>query len=643
MTFTKKAQLELSERIRHIQGGKSIHVSTFHSLTYQYMKKATSIKNVEFVDLEKAMNAIKKELSAEMFAEKSAETLAITFGSWLKALEDSEPQNEPLKSLYAELIKRLDGSSLWPVLKKPWSNFDVLMYRFVKDLLNNPELRKEYMERYDFVLVDEYQDNTLTQEIIARLLAGPRQNLFAVGDDDQVIYSFAGSDPTRILQAADRYPSLQTIVLQNNYRSHPHIVETARTLIRYNQTRTTKQMIPKTKQIDDGGVFPMPCNDGNHEAEFVLQEVQKLRSQNVVGEQIAILCRSRLSGTRTLKMLYDNDIPLWVKDTGAQPISMHPLFREASLCLEALNEPTANDTVRRLWLVDKIRPSYVKIRVNKIQEYLAGNNDALKKLRSFLYYLEKQNTVAARALQQWLTAVENGRKAVSEGKSLIEIAQAISCHFTFVNHHISATQSQSSEATDERKIQEIWASFLDRLSDQSDLKELTKKIETAIDKENRVWKDAYRRHAERLKKKSGTRSTEARGQDEGLPEEVRVFTIHASKGGEFDHVFLVGADQNTTPSQQALNETENKIEVLEEERRIFYIAMTRAKFRLHITWAGVASPFLEQALPIGSALANNKTWLHLWKVQEKAERLVADIEAALLVVQGDYPAPRIGH
>lgn len=624
LTFTRKARAEMEERMRDLGG---VEVRTFHALALTHVRPQLPMAP-RFLSAGQKFTLARERVSGREEASSvdlQAALLAVSLR--LKRLEmpSSRPESA-VDQLFADWVRYCTGRELLPGVQQPQMDFDALIYRFALDLLEDAAVRQAYQQKYDFVLVDEYQDNSLVQEVIARVLAGPGQNFFAVGDDDQSIYRFAGADVGRILTTGDRYPGLRKIVLQHNYRSHGHVVESARALIRHNVTRVDKQMMPRPESVgtsDDGGVFLSPHPSRSAEAHAVTQEVQRLLHAGVPAHEIALLCRTRRSGAKALAALLAAGVPVWARASNdEQGRSESWVLRKTVAVVEALALPTAGDAIRRLWIEESVRPDGVPLRQSTLAEICSHRENTVGELREFSRRLGAQGKQAARsALDRYLEAVESGRAALRRGVPLAEVAQEFRNRHDFCAPRLQLSLRKASKGTTESELAGDWADTLMRLQDERDPKGLGQRIKEETAVEGQVWRMAEEMHVRRAEA-AGVAHGEAA--DTGLEDEIRAFTIHAAKGGEFDSVLLVGVAERTCPHARVLAESEGKHAkeaALEEERRVFYVGVTRAKRRLVVTWSGDASPFVKETWPSTSALANPGLWRRLWR----AEHTVADM------------------
>ena len=408
----------------------------------------------------------------------------------------------------------------------------VLCYELFR---SRPDVLAQWQKKFRYVLIDEFQDINRIQYDVIRMLAQPENNLFVVGDDDQAIYGFRGADSELMLGFGKDFPNAKQILLGMNYRSTANIVQNSLKLIENNVERYSK----KLEANREGGscLHIQEVKDPVEEAEYVLEEIQKCKENGIKEEEIAILFRVHTDARAVVEAMVERKIPFQMKE--------HlPNIYEHFIAKDIMAYFRLATGARR-------RQDFLQV-MNRPKRYLgrdsvSGSQVSFEDMRKF--YCDKDWMIDRIDQFEWdvkmlmkmapYAAIQYIRKRIGYDDFLKEYA------FT---HQIN----------------------------RSDLNEVLAEIEEAAKAFSSVeeWFAHVEEYTETLKVKEKERNRPRSG--------VRLMTIHASKGLEFRQVFLIAANEGRIPYQKAKTDKE-----IEEERRLFYVAMTRAKDFLKICYVKI--------------------------------------------------------
>ena len=414
-------------------------------------------------------------------------------------------------------------------------DFDDMLVLCYELFRARPDVLAQWQKKFRYVLIDEFQDINRIQYDVIRMLAQPENNLFVVGDDDQAIYGFRGADSELMLGFGKDFPDAKQILLGMNYRSTANIVQNSLKLIENNVERYSK----KLEANREGGscLHIQEVKDPVEEAEYVLEEIQKCKENGIKEEEIAILFRVHTDARAVVEAMVERKIPFQMKEH-LPNIYEHFIAKDIMAYF-------------RLATGARHRQDFLQI-MNRPKRYLgrdsvAGAKASFEDMRKF--YCDKDWMIDRIDQFEWdvkmlmkmapYAAIQYIRKRIGYDDFLKEYA------FT---HQIN----------------------------RSDLNEVLAEIEEAVKASSSVeeWFAHVEEYTETLKVKEKERNRPRPG--------VRLMTIHASKGLEFKQVFLIAANEGRIPYQKAKTDKE-----IEEERRLFYVAMTRAKDFLKICYVKI--------------------------------------------------------
>ena len=561
ITFTNKATNEMKERLQSYidVNVKSITINTFHSLCAHILRQDIEAlgysKSFTIVDEEDQLKVIGDILKEEGYDKKQARAVqkGISYAKCFN-IKPNDPFINRIYNKYEEVMKSLD-----------MLDFDDLLIKVYELFTNYPEILHKYQERFKYVLVDEFQDTNLIQYKIVRLIALKHQNIFVVGDDDQSIYSFRGTNYENMNLFKSDFPLYQRFTLTQNYRSTSTILKYSNRLIAHNVNREKKELF--TENIgSDNDVVLYQSVDEKDEVDYVLDNIESLKNSQNSFKDFAILYRSS-SLLRNVELgLIRRQIPYKVYGG-----------------LSYLRRREVKDIIAYFKLMISDNDIISFRRVVNIPSRGIGSS-TLDKLDS---YRKSEKVSIMEAIDNALSFLPKAKYMQLKGfKDLIisfreklEYTDLITL-FDLLLRETGYLEYLRSEAESEEDYNERHANLLEF---KSILWSVENSGEVDVDRVQRL-KDAF---------DSAILSDEYLQNQKENPNGVTVSTIHSVKGLEYKYVFLIGFEENIFPNNFRVNSSSE----LEEERRIAYVAITRAKEKVFLSCA-------EKRLLYGSFVKN---------------------------------------
>lgn len=538
ITFTKAAAEEMKARFQYIMDGKYVPVrfGTFHAVFFSILKHAyhyTASNIIRESEKKRILLEIVENMEQDIedlneFIQDMENEISLVKGEML-SLEHYFPMN-CAKDVFQKVYTRYNQA----LQRRKLIDFDDMLVYCYELLTQRPDILKMWQQQFQYILIDEFQDINKVQYDIIRLLARPNNNLFIVGDDDQSIYRFRGAKPEIMLQFEEVYPSAKKVLLDVNYRSTACIVETASMVIAHNKTRFPKNI--RTDNERGQEVAIREFEDLKQQNEKIIEKVREYQKQGIPLSQIAVLFRTNTQPRALIGKFMEYNIPFcvreqipniyehWIAKDIITYIKLAQGKRDRSLFLKVANRPKRYLS-RQIFDTQEI--SFERLRLffedkKWMQERLEQFEDDLSALSHMTPY----------------AAINYIRKAIGYDEFLEEYAQF---------RHI--------------KVEELYE-ILDELSD------LAKPFQNY-----KEWFENMEQYALELEK-------QVKKKKDVQEDAVAFVTMHGSKGLEYDIVFIVDVNEGIIPHQKAVLE-----EDIEEERRMFYVAMTRAKKELYIYFA----------------------------------------------------------
>lgn len=539
ITFTKYAAWEMKNRTRSICGPSSYAVTfgTFHGIYYGILKWAYRLNQSNLLSDEEKYRILREILPGidwdqepEADEEKDyLQELAIEIGNVKNNCMDIE-EYEPVKYT-TEKFRKLYRTYEETKKKYRKIDFEDMLIQCRDLFMKRPDILKKWQEKFQYILVDEFQDVNQAQYDVVRMLAAPQDNLFVVGDDDQSVYGFRGAKPGIMKEFMKDYPKARQILLDVNYRSSGYIVKGALRVIGNNKIRFEKKI--KAFRKPDETVHVQEVKDPVQEAEYVLERIREYRKKGVSYTEMAVLYRTNVDARAMSELMTEYQIPFVMKE------HLNNIY-EHFIALDMISylRLSQGEYDRKYFLQIANRPNRYLTR-----ESMKTGNVSYESLRR--YYRDKDWMVDRIDQLEWdmkmicdktpYVAIQYIRKRMGYDEFLKEYAayRKISSEDLFA------------------VLEEIWQNS----KGYGTIKEWFEHIES------------YGKMLKEQNKKNGEK------------EGVNLMTMHAAKGLEFDTVFVIEANEGSCPYKKATADEE-----IEEERRLFYVAMTRAKRKLVISY-----------------------------------------------------------
>lgn len=546
ITFTKAAAMEMQERFVKLNEGKSypVHFGTFHSIFFQILRhtyKFTAENIIRERDKYRLLSQITGEMPEEICSRQTASdySSAETLQRLLSEISKVKNNDITPQELKSETVSQPEFEYLFDAYKKEMNrnrliDFDDMVLLCRNLLVSRPDTLKLWQERFQYILVDEFQDICPLQYEVVRLLAKPQDNLFIVGDDDQSIYGFRGSKPEIMLNFKKDYPNAGQVLLNVNYRSRKDITETAGKLIAHNKVRFPKEVETQNQQED--GVKIYAFRSKLKQAESIALLIRQYMEQpGARYSDIAILYRTNNHSVYTAGRLMQEGIPFAMKEKPKNIYDSAVAKDIISYINYALNEDSVEDFFRIMNRpVRYIKRTTVPTKPFQMQELLNNNRETgyviqnIRQLYDDLHFIKSLNP---------FSAVNYIRKGVGYDEYVRKQAR-----------------ERGRDAAKE-------------LEELDELLLISKGFETMKEWLEHIGNyDAVMQEAARQESR--------RKQDMDC---VNIVTMHASKGLEWKVVVLPDVNEGVVPHKKAVTDEE-----LEEERRMFYVAMTRARENLFI-------------------------------------------------------------
>ena len=549
VTFTNKAAREMKERVSAMVGpmAEQVMLGTFHSVAARMLRRHAELvgltSSFTIIDTDDQLRLIKQVMEQQGIDPKRwpPRSLLGMISKWkdkgltadkVSINETGDIADGKAGDLYKAYQARLTSLNA--------ADFGDLLLHLLTIFTKHADILGEYQNRLTYILVDEYQDTNVAQYLWLRLLAAKHKNLCCVGDDDQSIYGWRGAEVGNILKFEKDYDGAQTVRLEENYRSTGHILACASALISHNETRLGKDLYTSH---DEGDAIQISGYwDGNEEARSLSSQIEFLIKDDHPLDQIAVLVRAGFQTREFEERFMAIGLPYRVVGTRFYERAE---IRDALAYLRLIAQPSDDLAFERIINTPKrgLGPTSLKV----IFEYARATDQPYLAAARALADSDELKPQARRQLTQFIALVDNWR--------------------------LEAKQQMASDLArfvlDDSGYTAMWQA--DKNPDSPGRLENLKELVTAMDEFDTL--EGFLEHIALVT------DTENNNQDG----EVSLMTLHAAKGLEFDTVFLPGWEEGLFPSQRSLDE--NGGAGLEEERRLGYVGITRARKNLFISFA----------------------------------------------------------
>lgn len=554
ITFTNKAAREMKERVGHMTAGLEMpFVSTFHSLGVFILKEYGGhiglSRYFTICDKNDSKRIIKEAMEEAGYDPKQFDPAKVMHaisrakGEGMTVQQYQEKvSNQYFESVVLAIWKRYETL----LTKEGALDFDDLLLKTLTLLEQKPEVRRACQERWHYVHIDEYQDTNKVQDRIAELIVEKHRNICVVGDTDQNIYSWRGANIQNMLNFEKKYPDTKIIRLEENYRSTKTILSVANTIIAKNKYRIDKNLFTNNPAGEKIGLIEN--YDEAQEAYTVIGKIRDLIETGVSPEEIAVLYRANFQSRILEEACVALSVPYHM--IGVKFFERKEVKDALSYIRVSLNPQSVSDLKR---VINVPARGIGKVTVDKVlegkeHELSLGAQHKVALFRSILAHIKEQ-------------------------VDLLTASELIKYTITISGIEKELTESKREEDTE-------------RLENIKELVTLALSYDSYGPKEgiDRLLTDA-------------ALATDEEGEEKKEPA-IRLMTVHSAKGLEFDYVFITGLEEDLFPHKR--RETGGKAEDAEEERRLFYVAVTRARKKVYVSYTQTRTIFGSRQVNIPS-------------------------------------------
>ena len=536
VTFTRFAAAEMKSRLCALMGRKDLPVTsgTFHGIYYGILKWAYRMGQQNILSEEEKYQILRAAVSREKMEIFDEEDFIQDLAAEIGRIKNNriDPDEFVSEKCSADAFRNIYREYERQRKKLKKIDFDDMLVLCYELFASRPDVLAQWQKKFRYILIDEFQDINRIQYDVIRMLAKPEDNLFVVGDDDQAIYGFRGADSSLMFRFREDYPGAEQILLGMNYRSTANIVRNSLKVIGHNEKRFEKDL--RAERDNGACLHVQEVRDPNEEAQYILDEIEKQTEAGVRPEDIAVLFRIHTDARPVVEALLERRISFQMKEH-LPNLYNHFIAKDIQAYF-------------RMALGERKRQDFLQV-MNRPKRYIgrdsiAGSAVSFEEMRKF--YCDKEWMMNRIDQFEWdvkmlrkmapYAAIQYIRKRIGYDDFLKDYA---------LTHNVN----------------------------KADLFEVLYEIEEAAKPYASLeeWFGHVQEYTEALRLKERQRSLKQDG--------VRLMTIHAAKGLEFDTVFLIEANEGRIPYKKAKTEQET-----EEERRLFYVAMTRAKEVLKICY-----------------------------------------------------------
>ena len=536
VTFTRFAAAEMKSRLCALMGRKDLPVTsgTFHGIYYGILKWAYRMGQQNILSEEEKYQILRAAVSREKMEIFDEEDFIQDLAAEIGRIKNNriDPDEFVSEKCSADAFRNIYREYERQRKKLKKIDFDDMLVLCYELFASRPDVLAQWQKKFRYILIDEFQDINRIQYDVIRMLAKPEDNLFVVGDDDQAIYGFRGADSSLMFRFREDYPGAEQILLGMNYRSTANIVRNSLKVIGHNEKRFEKDL--RAERDNGACLHVQEVRDPNEEAQYILDEIEKQTEAGVRPEDIAVLFRIHTDARPVVETLLERRISFQMKEH-LPNLYNHFIAKDIQAYF-------------RMALGERKRQDFLQV-MNRPKRYIgrdsiAGSAVSFEEMRKF--YCDKEWMMNRIDQFEWdvkmlrkmapYAAIQYIRKRIGYDDFLKDYA---------LTHNVN----------------------------KADLFEVLSEIEEAAKPYASLeeWFGHVQEYTEALRLKERQRSLKQDG--------VRLMTIHAAKGLEFDTVFLIEANEGRIPYKKAKTEQET-----EEVRRLFYVAMTRAKEVLKICY-----------------------------------------------------------
>ena len=532
LTFSKVAAEEMKSRFENLNGASGVSFGTFHSIFFRILRSRYGWNVEQIFQEEERRSILRNSIEAEKWDIPDLEEYISQFFSQLSLMnsELEQPNRFTPVGMPVEEFRKLYRAYEGYKERHEKLDFDDMLTQCYQLLREDAAVREYWQRKYKFILVDEFQDVNQAQFACLQILAEKHQNLFVVGDDDQSIYAFRGARPDFLLHFPTLYPAAKKVTLNTNYRSTERIVNLAERVIGNNEVRFVKNM----KGIGEAGdkVTFFLAEDAAKEAAHIAEKIGRLLDEGVPLTEIAVIYRTNLQGGAFARELYKRGIPYDLRDNSGN-VYEHWVAKDLLAYLLLAENEESDSALRRI--------------LNKPKRYIG--KDLLAEAETMPYTLLRSFFVCP-SLKGWQEEnLENLRIDLNQIRKRTPY-DALKYIRKVIGYDEYLEEFAAYRRTSAQVLQEIADEIMETAKDCADVRSFREQLE---------------RLSLQMKEQSRKKGQKRNG--------VALMTMHGAKGLEFRAVFLPSLVEGIVPHEKGMD-------TVAEERRLFYVAMTRASEKL---------------------------------------------------------------
>lgn len=532
LTFSKAAAEEMKSRFENLNGASGVSFGTFHSIFFRILRSRYGWNVEQIFQEEERRSILRNSIEAEKWDIPDLEEYISQFFSQLSLMnsELEQPNRFTPVGMPVEEFRKLYRAYEGYKERHEKLDFDDMLTQCYQLLREDAAAREYWQRKYKFILVDEFQDVNQAQFACLQILAEKHQNLFVVGDDDQSIYAFRGARPDFLLHFPTLYPAAKKVTLNTNYRSTERIVNLAERVIGNNEVRFVKNM----KGIGEAGdkVTFFLAEDAAKEAAHIAEKIGRLLDEGVPLTEIAVIYRTNLQGGAFARELYKRGIPYDLRDNSGN-VYEHWVAKDLLAYLLLAENEESDSALRRI--------------LNKPKRYIG--KDLLAEAEAMPYTLLRSFFVCP-SLKGWQEEnLENLRIDLNQIRKRTPY-DAVKYIRKVIGYDEYLEEFAAYRRTSAQVLQEIADEIMETAKDCADVRSFREQLE---------------RLSLQMKEQSRKKGQKRNG--------VALMTMHGAKGLEFRAVFLPSLVEGIVPHEKGMD-------TVAEERRLFYVAMTRASEKL---------------------------------------------------------------
>ena len=532
LTFSKAAAEEMKSRFENLNGASGVSFGTFHSIFFRILRSRYGWNVEQIFQEEERRSILRNSIEAEKWDIPDLEEYISQFFSQLSLMnsELEQPNRFTPTGMPVEEFRKLYRAYEGYKERHEKLDFDDMLTQCYQLLREDAAVREYWQRKYKFILVDEFQDVNQAQFACLQILAEKHQNLFVVGDDDQSIYAFRGARPDFLLHFPTLYPAAKKVTLNTNYRSTERIVNLAERVIGNNEVRFVKNM----KGIGESGdkVTFFLAEDAAKEAAHIAEKIGRLLDEGVPLMEIAVIYRTNLQGGAFARELYKRGIPYDLRDNSGN-VYEHWVAKDLLAYLLLAENEESDSALRRI--------------LNKPKRYIG--KDLLAEAETMPYTLLRSFFVCP-SLKGWQEEnLENLRIDLNQIRKRNPY-DALKYIRKVIGYDEYLEEFAAYRRTSAQVLQEIADEIMETAKDCADVRSFREQLE---------------RLSLQMKEQSRKKGQKRNG--------VALMTMHGAKGLEFRAVFLPSLVEGIVPHEKGMD-------TVAEERRLFYVAMTRASEKL---------------------------------------------------------------